>query len=165
MIQAPLAHTCNLSYSGSRNQEDHSSKPAQANSSPDPVLKKPFTKKSWWSGLRWRPWVQTSVLEKKKKKTLSSYFTCFHSLSSVPWSCPEAAACDWADQMQKQIRESSWLLLDIKGICKNVKQCSSTRSFFVVVLESIRFLLKKKKCCPLAYYRFVIISSELMNIL
>jgi hypothetical protein len=39
------AHTCNPSYSGGRNQENPSSKPAPANSSRDPVLKKAFTKK------------------------------------------------------------------------------------------------------------------------
>jgi hypothetical protein len=45
--QAPLAHTCNPSYSGGRNQEDHGSKPAQANSSCDPISKKSITKKVW----------------------------------------------------------------------------------------------------------------------
>jgi hypothetical protein len=35
-------------------QEDRSLKPAQANSSRDPVSKKPFTKKGWWNGLRCR---------------------------------------------------------------------------------------------------------------
>jgi hypothetical protein len=40
----PVAHTCNPSYSGSRNQEDHSSKPAWANSSARAYLEKPFTK-------------------------------------------------------------------------------------------------------------------------
>jgi hypothetical protein len=29
---AQVAHTCNASYSGGRDQEDHGSKPAQANS-------------------------------------------------------------------------------------------------------------------------------------
>jgi hypothetical protein len=29
----PVAHTCNPSYSGGRDQEDHGSKPAQAKSS------------------------------------------------------------------------------------------------------------------------------------
>jgi hypothetical protein len=48
------AHACNPSYSGGRNQEDHGSKPAQANSSPDPILKKLITKKGWWSGSRCR---------------------------------------------------------------------------------------------------------------
>jgi hypothetical protein len=36
--QAPVAHTCNTSYSGSRDQEDHSSKPALANSSQDSIV-------------------------------------------------------------------------------------------------------------------------------
>jgi hypothetical protein len=41
---APMAHACNHSYSGSRDQEDCSSKPAQANSSARLYLEKPFTK-------------------------------------------------------------------------------------------------------------------------
>jgi hypothetical protein len=41
---APVAYTCNPSYSGGRNQEDHGLKPAWTNSSLRPYLKKPFTK-------------------------------------------------------------------------------------------------------------------------
>jgi hypothetical protein len=41
---APVAHSCNLSYSGGRDQEDCSLKPAQANSLQDPISKKPKTK-------------------------------------------------------------------------------------------------------------------------
>jgi hypothetical protein len=41
--QAPVAHTCSPSYSGDRDQEDHSLKPVQGNSLRDPILKKPFT--------------------------------------------------------------------------------------------------------------------------
>jgi hypothetical protein len=48
---APVAHTCNPSYSGGgggRDQGDHGSKPAQANSSQDPSQKKKkITKKGW----------------------------------------------------------------------------------------------------------------------
>jgi hypothetical protein len=40
-----VAHTYNSSYSGGRDQEDHSSKPAWENSLIDPILKKSFTKK------------------------------------------------------------------------------------------------------------------------
>jgi hypothetical protein len=43
----------NSSYSGGRDQEDL-------------ILKKPITKKDWWSGSRCRPWVHTPVLQKKK---------------------------------------------------------------------------------------------------
>jgi ribosome assembly protein YihI (activator of Der GTPase) len=35
----PVAHACNTIYSGSRDQEENSSKSAQANSSQDPILK------------------------------------------------------------------------------------------------------------------------------
>jgi hypothetical protein len=38
---APVAHAYNPSYSESRDQEDHSSKPAWANSLGDPISKKP----------------------------------------------------------------------------------------------------------------------------
>jgi hypothetical protein len=39
---------CNPNYSGGRDQEDHSSKPALANSSQDPISKKSIIKKGWW---------------------------------------------------------------------------------------------------------------------
>jgi hypothetical protein len=42
--------------------------PAWANISTRPYLKKPFTKKDWWSGSRCRPWIQAPVQQKKKKK-------------------------------------------------------------------------------------------------
>jgi hypothetical protein len=37
-----VAHTCNPTYSGGRDQKDHGSKPAQANSSRVPILKKTY---------------------------------------------------------------------------------------------------------------------------
>jgi large subunit ribosomal protein L27Ae len=40
----PVTHTCNLSHSAGRDQEDCGLKPAWANSSARPYLKKPFTK-------------------------------------------------------------------------------------------------------------------------
>jgi hypothetical protein len=50
------AHTCNPSYSGGRDQEDHSLKPAQENSvQKKPILKKPITKKGWCNDSRCRP--------------------------------------------------------------------------------------------------------------
>jgi hypothetical protein len=42
---APMAYTCDPSYSGGRDQEDHSSKPGQANSSTRPYLEKNLHKK------------------------------------------------------------------------------------------------------------------------
>jgi hypothetical protein len=41
----PVAHTSDPSYSRGRDQEVHSSKPAQANSLRAPISKKPITKK------------------------------------------------------------------------------------------------------------------------
>jgi hypothetical protein len=43
--RALVAHACDPSYSGGRDQEDCSPKPAQANSSRDLILKKPIAKK------------------------------------------------------------------------------------------------------------------------
>jgi hypothetical protein len=53
--RAPVAQAHISSYSGGRDQEDLSLKPGQANSSQDPISKIPFTKKGWWSGLKYRP--------------------------------------------------------------------------------------------------------------
>jgi hypothetical protein len=39
--RAPVAHACNPSYSRGRDQEDHSSKPAQVKSSQEPISKNP----------------------------------------------------------------------------------------------------------------------------
>jgi hypothetical protein len=39
-----VAHICNPSYSGGRDQEAQGSKPAQANGLQDPILKKSITK-------------------------------------------------------------------------------------------------------------------------
>jgi hypothetical protein len=38
--QVPVAHACNPSYLGGKDQEDRGSKPAQANSLGDPISKK-----------------------------------------------------------------------------------------------------------------------------
>jgi hypothetical protein len=43
--QMLVAHACNPSYSGSRDQEDHGLKPARADSSRDPISKKSNTHK------------------------------------------------------------------------------------------------------------------------
>jgi hypothetical protein len=48
--QALVAHTCNPSYAGDRDQEDRDLKPAHGNSFQDPSSKIPNTKKGWWSG-------------------------------------------------------------------------------------------------------------------
>jgi hypothetical protein len=45
-----VAHTCNPSYSGGRDQEDQGLKPARANSSREPTWKISNTKQGWWTG-------------------------------------------------------------------------------------------------------------------
>jgi hypothetical protein len=47
IVAEPVAHTCNPRYSGGRDQENRGWKPAWANSSEDPISKKPITKKGW----------------------------------------------------------------------------------------------------------------------
>jgi hypothetical protein len=62
-----VAHTCNPSYSGGRDQEDYDSKPAHANSLRDPILKKPSKKGlvEWLKVLG--PEFKPSITKKKKK--------------------------------------------------------------------------------------------------
>jgi hypothetical protein len=69
--QAAVVQACNPSYSGGRDQEDHSLKPAGANSFREPFLKI-ANKLGWQSAFSgsvclasMRPWVQTPVLPKK----------------------------------------------------------------------------------------------------
>jgi hypothetical protein len=57
-----VAHACNLSYSGGSDLEDRGWKPAWANSSQDSIWKNPIT--------RYRPQVQTPVLQNKEKKLM-----------------------------------------------------------------------------------------------
>jgi hypothetical protein len=64
-----VAHACNPSYSGGRDQEDRSSKPAQANSSRDPISKKPITKKGL---VEWLIGVGPDCKKKKKKKCVGA---------------------------------------------------------------------------------------------
>jgi hypothetical protein len=47
---ALVAHACNSSYLGGRDQKDGGSRPAQTNSLRDPISKIPNIRKSWWSG-------------------------------------------------------------------------------------------------------------------
>jgi hypothetical protein len=63
-----MAHVCNPSYSGGRDQEDCGSKPTRTNNLQDPILKKLFIKKDWWSGSRFRPCFQAPVPHKKINK-------------------------------------------------------------------------------------------------
>jgi hypothetical protein len=73
--KVPVAHTYNPSYSGGRDQEDHSLKTDPPNSLRVPILKTFITTKDWWSGssskctclASVRPWVQTPVPHRKEE--------------------------------------------------------------------------------------------------
>jgi hypothetical protein len=70
-----VAHTCNPSYSGGRDQEDQGLRPTRANNSQDPICKITRAKMDWRCGSSSRlPALQERSLEfktqfhKKKKK-------------------------------------------------------------------------------------------------
>jgi hypothetical protein len=45
-----VAHTCNPTHPGGRDQENHSLKPVQANNLQKTISKNLIIKKDWWSG-------------------------------------------------------------------------------------------------------------------
>jgi hypothetical protein len=63
-----VSQAYNPSYSGGRDQEGHGSKPAWANSSCDPILKKPITKRAGGVAQGQGPEFKPSTIKKKKKK-------------------------------------------------------------------------------------------------
>jgi hypothetical protein len=67
-----VAHSCNSSYSGGKDQEDHSLKPAQGNSSQDPISKKKrsITKKGLVEWLKVEALSSNTCTVKKKKKVI-----------------------------------------------------------------------------------------------
>jgi hypothetical protein len=66
-----VAHACNPSYSGSRDQKDFGSKPSWANISARPYLKKPFTKIGLVEWLKVKVLSSSPSTAKKKKKEFS----------------------------------------------------------------------------------------------
>jgi hypothetical protein len=86
--RAPVAHSCNPSYSGSRDQEDPRFKASPRQIIQRPYLKKPITKKGVWQGgsscrvPAQQGWgqVQTAVLPKKKKNSVSKVYVCMSCL-------------------------------------------------------------------------------------
>jgi hypothetical protein len=78
--QALVAHTCNPSYSGGR---DRGLKPAQANSSQNPISKKPIVKRA--SGVA--QGVGTEIKHQYSKKKNQKYLAFISVLSScTPYS-------------------------------------------------------------------------------
>jgi hypothetical protein len=72
----PVAHAYNLSYSGGRDQEDHSSKPALCKLSMRPYLEKSLHKNRAGGVTQGEGRVQAPVPQKKKKKRkIIQFFT------------------------------------------------------------------------------------------
>jgi hypothetical protein len=69
--QALVAHTCNPSYSGGRDQEDHSLKPTQGNHLRDPISKIPNTKRAQGVGPEFKP--QYCKKKERKKKPITKW--------------------------------------------------------------------------------------------
>jgi hypothetical protein len=64
-----VAHACNPSFSGDRDQEDRGSKPAQANSLLlRPYLKKNPSQKKSWRSIEPEPVFKPQLWKKRKKK-------------------------------------------------------------------------------------------------
>jgi hypothetical protein len=62
-----VTHACNPSNSGGRNQEDYGSKPARANSSPDPISKNPSQRRAD-VGPEFKPQYCNKKKKRKEKK-------------------------------------------------------------------------------------------------
>jgi hypothetical protein len=73
---ALVAHTCNPSYSGGRDQEDQGLKTAQANSSRDPILKKTITKKGLVEWLKVQALSLNPSTTKQINKQTNPNFSC-----------------------------------------------------------------------------------------
>jgi hypothetical protein len=72
-----MAHTCNPSYSGGRDQEDHSSKAVQANSCKTLSWKNPSQKRTGKVAQGVGSEFNTSVPPPKKKKTRMAKVTFY----------------------------------------------------------------------------------------
>jgi hypothetical protein len=114
---APVAKPCNSSYSRGRDQKEWHSKPGQANSSRDPILKIPHTKKGWGSGSSSRKCetlstnpntttkknnTTTKKKKKRKRKRKKNVLICNLALSRE-WSLAE---CQWLVLITLATREA-----------------------------------------------------------
>jgi hypothetical protein len=63
-----VGHTCNPSYSGGRDQEDHGSKTVWANSSRDPVSNNPSQERAGGVAQGVGPEIKPSTTKKKKER-------------------------------------------------------------------------------------------------
>jgi hypothetical protein len=106
-----VAHSCNPSYSGGRHQEDPGLKPACANSSQDPILKKPIThtKKGRWLTL----YVLSSNPRTGKKKLKMYAVACI--CNSNTWGHRQRSLVERQPKLHSKIlsqKNKGWV-----GVC------------------------------------------------
>jgi hypothetical protein len=68
-----VAHACNTGYLGGWDQEDRGWRPAWVNSLRDSMSKNNQRKMDWKCGLSGKPWVQSPVPAKKKKRSWKEF--------------------------------------------------------------------------------------------
>jgi hypothetical protein len=81
--QAQVAHASNPSYSGGRDQEDCGSKPVRANSSRDPILKIPITKRAGGETQGEGPEFKSQYCKKKREKLSPCKSISLHTCSML----------------------------------------------------------------------------------
>jgi hypothetical protein len=106
--QVPVAHTCNCSFSGGRDQRQLEQIAHETLSQ-----KTPITKKGWLSGSRCRPWVQTPVLQKKIPLSYRSHHhlmkASFHGNHLLPTVSPSSASQWEAPFIEHRLGANHWL--------------------------------------------------------
>jgi hypothetical protein len=85
-----VAHTCNTVYSGGKDQENHSVKPAPVNSSQDPFFKITKTVKGWWSHSGSRVSAKQAWSPEFKTTTKKNFFQISHK---IKYQNPICSAC------------------------------------------------------------------------
>jgi hypothetical protein len=106
MSQAPVAHVYNHSYSRGKDQEDHSSKPAWANSLWDPISKNPSQNRV--SGVTWSvsPEFKPQYYKKEKKKKRHTNNQSMWKIAQSLWS---SGKCKWKPQWAIIPFQLEWL--------------------------------------------------------
>jgi hypothetical protein len=80
-----MAHACNPSYSGGKDQENRGSKPGQANCSQEPILKKTHHKKVLVEWLKVYALSSSPSTAKKEKRNRRRYESPQHSVCHALW--------------------------------------------------------------------------------
>jgi hypothetical protein len=78
-----VAHICNPSYSGGRDQEDKIQRQPQANSLEDPISKIPITKRAGRVGQGEGPEFKPQYCKNKTKQTNKQTLSVFHYSSGL----------------------------------------------------------------------------------